>query len=288
MKEEKIDGFRVITIGISGPPIDMVNPDRTWPATVIQFQDKYFLVDCGGGATHGLVKAGVHPALVKNVLFTHHHADHDSDYFTFAIGGWNGPQGRRELNLVGPEDTEKLHKMMLDYYAEDLNYRVNYGFPPEGMFKNVNIREVTEKSEKFQVDGVDITTVDGIHTIRNLVYKLEAGGQSVVITGDSALSEEIITLAEGADMLIIDGHLAVGDFSKRVLSSAAQVDNMRKAHMTNEDVAVTASRAKVKKLLLTHLPPLYVDVEATIQEIKDAGYQGEILLAETGKSYFLD
>lgn len=62
------EGFRVVTIGISGPPMEVVNMDRTWPATLVQYQDKYFLVDCGGGATHGLVKAGILPSEVKNML----------------------------------------------------------------------------------------------------------------------------------------------------------------------------------------------------------------------------
>lgn len=39
------EGFQVVTIGISGPPMDMPNKNRTWPATLVQFQDKYFLVN---------------------------------------------------------------------------------------------------------------------------------------------------------------------------------------------------------------------------------------------------
>lgn len=277
-------GFEVITIGISGPPMDMPNKDRTWPATCIQFKDKYFLVDCGGGATHGLLKAGIEPAKVKNLLFTHHHADHNSDFFTFVIGGWNGPAGRRALNIVGPRQTQQMYDMMMAFYKEDLDYRMHYGFPAEGLAKNVMIKEVSQP-ETFELDGVTVKTVEGIHTITNFAYRFEAEGQSVVVTGDTAYSEKIVELSIGADVLVIDAHMAEGAFAKNVLSNPEQRENMRKAHMSNEDIAMTASKAKVKKVVLTHLPPLGIDDAATKKALRDAGYKGEIIVAETGGRY---
>lgn len=278
------EGFQVVTVGISGPPMDMPNQNRTWPATLVQYQDKYFLVDCGGGATHGLLQCGIPPAKVKNMLFTHHHADHNSDYFTFAIGGWNGPAGRRSLNLVGPKQTKQLHETMLTFYEEDLAYRMHYGFPPAGMTENVMIKEL-KGPETFELDGVKIKTVEGIHTITNFAYRFEAGGQSVVVTGDTAYSDDIIELSQNADILVIDAHMAEGDFSKKVLSNPEQKDNMRKAHMTNEDIAMTASKANVKKVILTHLPPMKVNEPATIKALRDAGYKGEVIVAETHGHY---
>jgi ribonuclease BN (tRNA processing enzyme) len=285
LKQQPIpEGFQVVTIGISGPPMDIPNKDRTWPATLVQFREKYFLVDCGGGATHGLLKSGILPSKVKNLLFTHHHADHNSDFSTFVIGGWNGPGGRRELNLVGPRQTQQLYDMTMAFYKEDLDYRMHYGFPAEGLVKNVSIKEISQP-ETFELDGVTIKTVEGIHTITNFAYRFEADGQSVVVTGDTAYSDDITALSEGADILVIDAHMAEGDFSKNVLSNAEQKDNMRKAHMTNEDIAMTASKAKVKKVILTHLPPLHLDQQATVQALRDAGYTGEIIVAETGGYY---
>ncbi|MGX9416782.1 MBL fold metallo-hydrolase [Vibrio sp. RC27] len=278
------EGFQVITIGIAGPPMETLNRDRTWPATLVQFKDKYFLVDCGGGATHGLLKAGIVPSKVKNLLFTHHHADHNSDFSTFFIGGWNGPMGRRELNIVGPRQTQQLYDMTMTFYKEDLDYRMHYGFPAEGLAKNVTIKEVS-KPETFELDGITVKTVEGIHTITNFAYRFEAEGQSVVVTGDTAYSEDIVELSQNADILVIDAHMAEGDFAKNVLSNAEQRDNMRKAHMSNEDIAMTASKAKVKKVILTHLPPLHVDTSATVKSLRDAGYSGEIEIAETGARY---
>ncbi|TCS35868.1 MBL fold metallo-hydrolase [Reinekea marinisedimentorum] len=278
------EGFQVITIGIAGPPMDLPNRNRTWPATVVQFRDKYFLVDCGGGATHGLLKAGIEPSKVKNLLFTHHHADHNSDFFTFVIGGWNGPGGRRELNIAGPRQTQQLYDMMMTFYKEDLDYRMHYGFPAEGLAKNVTITEMA-KPEAFVMDGVQVKAAEGIHTITNYAYRFEAEGQAVVVTGDTAYSEDIVELSKGADILVIDAHMAEGAFASNVLSNPEQRDNMRKAHMSNEDIAQTASKAKVKKVVLTHLPPLQVDEAATKQALRNAGYEGEIIIAETGGRY---
>lgn len=106
-----------------------------------------------------------------------------------------------------------------------------------------------------------------------------------MVTGDTAYSDDIISLAQDADILVIDAHMAEGDFAKRVLSSDEQRDNMRKAHMSNEDIAATASSANVKKVILTHLPPLHIDQAATTKALRDAGYTGEIVIAQTGGHY---
>lgn len=281
-KTEAVQGLRVVTIGTAGPPL--ASGATTWPATLVQFDDKNFLVDVGAGATHGLLSAGVQPGQVTNLLFTHHHADHNSDYFTYAIGGWSGPEGRRVSNIVGPKKTQELHDMMLKFYKEDIAYRMNYGWSGDGLVTNVNIKEV-KGGETFTLDGVKITTTTGIHTIEDIVYRFDYKGQSVVVTGDSAYCENIADISKDADILVIDAHMAEGTFATNVLSKKKNRENMSKAHMSNEDIAVIAAKANVKKLILTHLPPGKIDADATIKIIRKNGYKGEIIVSKTSGKY---
>jgi ribonuclease Z len=279
---QESEGLSVSTVGSAGPPL--ADGKTTWPSTLVQFGDKNFLCDCGAAATHGLLLAGITPSKVTNLLFTHHHADHNSDYFTYAIGGWAGPKGRRVSNIVGPKKTKDLHAMMLKFYEEDIQYRMDYGWSGDGLVTNVNVTTV-KGGEVFELDGVKISTTTGVHTMENICYRFDYKGQSAVVTGDSAYTENIAKIAKDVDILVIDAHMAEGAFAKNVLSRKTNRDNMRKAHMSNEDIALIAIKANPKKIVLTHLPPGKIDVEATIKAVHSEGYQGEVFVAEPQKWY---
>lgn len=302
-KVEPVDGFQVVTIGTSGPPL---SPTSTWSSTLVQYQDKLFLVDCGGGATYGLLKAGIAPSLVKNMLFTHHHADHDTDYFTFAIGGWNGPTGRRALNLVGPAGTTELHQIMMDYYKEDLQYRIQYSFPPQGIAKNVFIKELNGP-ETFALDGVSISTAQMTHTIDTFAYRFDAGGQSVVVSGDTTYDADLAKLAKNADILVIDAHIPLtGPTIIPVMPKVPELTapegfttfkmeqepdtsssgaSLTRAHATMEEIAKMAKDAGVKKLILTHLPPSGLNQAEVAAFFKASGFEGTVIVGETLGKY---
>jgi ribonuclease BN (tRNA processing enzyme) len=169
---------------------------------------------------------------------------------------------------------------MLTFFADDLNYRklkgINAGITDVGMFSDVNVIELTGENE-FELDGMKVSTAEGIHTMYNLAYKFEAGGQSVVVTGDTAYADDIIELSKEEDISVIDAHMAEGDFVENVLSNDEQRDNMRSAHMSNEDIAMTASKANIKKIIVTHLQPVALDAKAAVQAMRDAGFEGKIV-----------
>jgi hypothetical protein len=97
---------------------------------------------------------------------------------------------------VGFTDTTTSHEpdgtgcngtppIALDFFKEDLEYRTKtVGFPSDGMVTKVNIREFTKDVESFDLDGVKITAIPVPHTVKTYAYRFEAGGQSVVVSGD--------------------------------------------------------------------------------------------------------
>ncbi|WP_420489165.1 MBL fold metallo-hydrolase [Neobacillus vireti] len=93
-------GFRVVTVGSGNPKTEV---GRRAPSTLVQFKDKYFLVDSGENTTSTLLKIGLPAEKITNMLFTHQHVDHNGGFWNFFIDGWQGPTGRRSLNLVGPQ-----------------------------------------------------------------------------------------------------------------------------------------------------------------------------------------
>jgi ribonuclease BN (tRNA processing enzyme) len=272
------DGFRVTIIGSGNPKLDI---KRGGPSTLVQYKDKYFLVDCGQWATRGLLDAGIEVTTVKNMLFTHQHADHNSDYWAFAQGGWGLPTGRRQLNLVGPGVTE-LHRVTLEFFKTDLEYRTKVvGFPTDGLITNVNITEFTGPTESLEMDGVKITAIPVPHTITTYAYRFESGGHSVVVSGDLRYTDKFGPFAKGADILVIDGQLAC-DFSDLPPAAVPGIKaGLSKSHILNEDIGRVAVEANPKQLILTHLSG-GLKLEANSALYSKAGFQGKVIEARDG------
>jgi ribonuclease BN (tRNA processing enzyme) len=276
---QTVNGF-VVTIVGSGNPL--LSAQRSGPSVLVEYQDTQFLVDCGPSSVSSLLTLDVQPEKITNLLFTHHHADHNADYISFAIGGWGMPQGRRELNLVGPTGTEALHQMVLAFYGTDLEYRTQVvGFPGDGMLTNVFIHELTGGGETFEMDGVTITTLPVPHTIETHAYRFEAGGQSVVISGDLTYTDEFAPFAHGADILVFDGQMAVdfSNFPPETAEAARQV--LLNSHISNQEIAWVAAAAAPDKLVLTHLTGT-MNLQENIELYRSAGYYGEVIEAYDG------
>ncbi|MDR1060181.1 MAG: MBL fold metallo-hydrolase, partial [Clostridiales bacterium] len=86
-----------------------------------------------------------------------------------------------------------------------------------------------------------------------------------VFSGDTAWNEDIIALAEGADLLVLDAGLASSG------AAAPAPGKPPAAHLTPEECGIIAARANVKRLLLTHFAP-GSDVARCVKEAR-AGAQ---------------
>jgi ribonuclease BN (tRNA processing enzyme) len=101
------------------------------------------------------------------------------------------------------------------------------------------------------------------HTDVSLAYRIEADHGSVVYSGDTDYSEDLIRLAKGADLLILECAFPEG---QKVTG-----------HLTPSLAGEIAAQAGVKRLLLTHFSPACVghDLVSACQKL----FPGEILLA---------
>ena len=280
------DGFRVITVGSGSPPTE---DGRSWPATLVQYQDKNFLVDCGGGCVHGLEKAGVKPSDISNILFTHHHADHDSDFLTMLIAGWGTYNPRTELNVFGAKGTEKFYELAMDFYDVDIKYRIDTGYATkDGIIDNVDIKDL-KGGEEFELDGVKISTVAVPHSIEAVAFKFEVGDQSVVVTGDTKFSEDLIKFSKDAELVIMDGMLTELKEEDPLFNVFQNIKpQLESAHISLKEIGQTAATGNYKKIVLTHLFNGKMDIERTTEILREQGYKGEVIIAESLKSYEIE
>jgi ribonuclease BN (tRNA processing enzyme) len=107
------------------------------------------------------------------------------------------------------------------------------------------------------------------HPRPNLGMRITAGGRSLVYTGDCGPSEELVRLADGADLLLAEASYADAVRPEVVgaLSSAA-------------DVGREAASAGVRQLILTHLMPRTDEAEALAAAAR--AFAGPIEIARPG------
>ncbi len=292
--------FSVITMGSGSPEL---NPERACACTVIQHKGKYYVLDTGNGASLSFVKGGPHGSYrhgdIAAVIFTHLHQDHVNDYFDVITTRWG--EGGKHLDLIGPPGVGELHRFLVTFFRDDLVYRWLVGGPSgidaEGMFKGVDVREVTGSNE-FGLDGIRVTTAEMTHSMYDLAYRFAVDGRSVVVSGDTAFDARLIALSEGADVLVIDANPWADGTRPRpprgVLSELPaeyqacvpyRGDPDAPNHMPLPDVVRVATEAGVGTVVLTHLWPLPVDaelIERTEAAFLAAGFKGRVVFAEDG------
>lgn len=271
-------GFRVVTVGSGNPKTEV---GRGAPSTLVQYKDKYFLVDSGENTTSTLLKIGLPAEKITNMLFTHQHVDHNGGFWNFFIDGWQGPTGRRSLNLIGPQ-VQELYDTTVNFFKSDLEYRSSLGWPKDGILTNVNINDFTGEKYKFELDGVKITSIPVPHTVPTYAYRFDAKGQSVVVSGDLIYSDKFAKFAKNADILVIDGMLS-SDFSFVPEQARENLKNgLKLSHATLEDLAKMAADSKAKKVVLTHIGLGNVDIPSISIVFSAAEFKGEIIAAEDG------
>ena len=118
---------------------------------------------------------------------------------------------------------------------------------------------------------VRATLVDHPPVVPACAYRFDAADRSIVISGDTARSDNLIQLAEGAEVLVHSAVYlpAVDRLAARVPNAATLKRSIIAGQTSAEDAGRVAQAAGVKILVLSHLIPAD-DPEVTEQMWADA------------------
>lgn len=277
-----------ITLTGTGTPIPMA--DRNGMSIHVAGEDDQLLVDCGPGTVHGLLDAGIDPTNVEKLLFTHHHMDHNVEFFQFVIGTW--VVGRSALSIWGPAGTHDLHDGLHSAFEQDLRARETVGDRSQAGLTDVTANEFAAGASldvpQWEVTTLEVDHVEGLETV---AYRIEepATGQVVVYSGDTRPVDGMADFACGADVLIHDSTLApyAGETpdDEVVWEQFTEIDqefydHLAEIHSTPEQAGSVAAAAGVETLVLTHLLP-YRDEQAMKDAASDV-FDGRVLVASDG------
>jgi len=274
----------VVFLGTAG---SMPTARRAPSATLVRRGGERLLFDCGEGTQRQLLRSDVGLVDLHEIFLTHFHADHflglPGMLKTFALRGRELP-----LTLFGPRGLDELLRTLqrifgrLTYEVAVVELAAGAALPRDGYelrtFSVHHGRDALgyalveeERPGRFDVAtadalgvpfgpergalqaGTSVSLADGRIVTPDEVLGAVRPGRKLVLTGDTAPTEDIVDAALGADLLV---HEAT--FCEDEAERARETE-----HSTALEAARVARDAGVRLLALTHLSSRYTggDIE---------------------------
>jgi len=246
---------RLILLGTGGGPTPKLH--RSSPAQVIVVNGASYIVDCGNGVARQMVLAGQPLDSIRGVFVTHHHSDHNADYGNLLLLSWASVLSSR-VDAYGPPPLTEMTRLFLALNAYDIAIRMaDEARPPLGDL--IFPHEIEADGLVMRDGNVTVTAalVDHPPVWPAFAYRFDCPDRSIVFSGDTRPSKNLVRLAQGADVLVHEVMYLPGiDQLVRAEAGAATLrEHLLASHTTTEDAGRIATEAGVKTLVLTHFVP---------------------------------
>ena len=247
-----------LSVTILGSGTCVPSLKRSSCSVLMKAGDNILLFDSGAGTMRRLLEAGIEIYDVSFVFFSHFHPDHTGELASFLFSNKYPDEGRRRIPL-----TLAAGRGFLKFFE---NLKGVYGHwiePNPGLLSIVEFDTIRGDAHRYENFSVETQPME--HNPESIAYRITgSGGASVVYSGDTDFSDNLITLSKNADLLICESALP---------------DELKvKGHLTPSQAGEIASRANVGKLILTHFYPECdgADIEKECRKT----YAGPLILAE--------
>lgn len=245
---------RLILLGTAGGPRPRPAPSAA--AQVIVVNDMAYLVDCGDGVARQLTAAGIPVSWLRHMFITHQHSDHNADYGNLILLSW--AELRAAVDAWGPPPLEKMTRLFLELNEFDITTRTaDEGRKP--LAPLLKPHEITKAGLVMQDDRVRVTAALVPHPPieHAFAYRFDTADRSIVVSGDTARSDALIKLAQGADVLVHEVLWvpAVDRIAASFPNSTTLKQHIIDSHTSVEDAGRVAQAAGVKTLVLSHFVP---------------------------------
>jgi ribonuclease BN (tRNA processing enzyme) len=190
----------------------------------------HVLLDCGTSSLIALARLGLAPASIDAVLVSHLHGDHFGG-IPFLVLDQQFARRDRPLLLVGPRGLgDRVTQSMEVLFPGSSHVQRRF---------ELHTIELTDHAQT-RVGPLEITAHPVNHASGAPTYGLRVVCEDKIIaySGDTEWTDELIELADGADLFICEAYT----FEKSV-----------KYHLSYSKLAEHRSRLRCKRLVLTHM-----------------------------------
>jgi ribonuclease Z len=273
----------IIFLGTSGswPTIK-----RNVSAIAVKRGSEIILIDCGEGTQRQFQRSYLSYMQISHIFITHFHGDHflgiPGLIQTMQLNDREkplhiyGPKGMKELTnqllslgyfkpsfkIISHEVKERdilalngynIQVLAVKHNVPALAYSIEENKRPGKFNKSKALKLKIPEGPMFNKlqRGHNITLNNGKKITPDMVLGPARKGRKVVISGDTIPCDKLINFAKNADILIHDA----------TFDSEFEEISKDYGHTTALQAAEIAKKAKVEKLILTHISPRYIDDE---------------------------
>lgn len=262
------EGLHLVLCGAGSP---MPDPQRSGPCVAVIADGRVYVFDAGTGGVRNLIARGILPGQIAAVFLTHFHSDHIDGLGELMMLRWVGGPHTTPLPVWGPSGVEAVVAGFNAAYSQDVGYRVaHHGsalLAREGSggiarpFSPPAVREAVTLLDEGELQ-IRAFTVSHPPIEPAVAYRVDYRGRSLVISGDTVKSDNLLHFARGADLLV---HEALSPELVAVMTAGAEAANdaamvkitkdIPDYHTTPVEVAELAAEAGVGHLLFYHVVP---------------------------------
>ncbi|MEP0067931.1 MBL fold metallo-hydrolase [Pyruvatibacter sp.] len=296
-------------VGLCGAGAPMADAARGGPCAIVLAKQgdktQTFVVDAGTGGVRTLQQMGLPAGAIDGVLLTHFHSDHIDGLGELAMQRWVNRTATSPLPVYGPAGVERVVNGFNEAYSHDFVHRTDHHgddiVPASGAgMTAVAFAEPVDGVAPVIVDrdGLKITTFKVDHTPVSpaVGYRFDFMGRSIVISGDTVKSDNLIRFAKDADLLM---HEALSPTLVGIITDGARKagrDNIATItvdildyHTYPVQAAEAAQEAGVDMLVFHHIvPPLpLAPLEDVFMEGVSDAYDGPAVIAVDGDFWSL-
>ncbi len=266
--------------------------DRGLPAIALKREGEIILMDCGEGVQRQVLALGIGLGKDMTILVTHLHGDHVTGLLGL-LQTMSLAQRRKPLDIVGPPKLLKWLKVTSDLLHIGLTFPIRFTQAKPGVV--------------LRTEGFRIRAAKALHSVEAYAYvaeerarpgvfypekakklgipegklwsKLQKGrpvkvdsrtieptmvtgpprmGRKIGYSGDTRPSPRLARFFSGCDLLIFDSTFSAKDKDKA----------LERMHSTCVEAAQMASRARVRRLVLTHFSARYTSPSVLVREAR--------------------
>ncbi|MES2259606.1 MAG: MBL fold metallo-hydrolase [Pseudomonadota bacterium] len=265
--------MRVVLLGTSGPEL---SPNRFGYATLVEAGGQRLLFDIGRGTLQRLYESRIKVISVGAVFITHLHNDHIEGLPSLWLTPWFLLGRTLPLQIWGPAGTRSMVDGMQAMYRFDLEHRVNAFNKLENLIPRVT--EVAE-GEVYSKEGVKVFAFPVKHDDGDPAfgYRISYKGHSVVLSGDTTYSENVVRHGRNADLIV---HNVIAMSEK--LSKAPEMSQVLAKLTSPEQAARVFNEAAPKLAVFSHIVKKELHGvagdEVVMQRTRKAGYAGPLVM----------
>ena len=246
--------MRLTVLGCAG---SYPGPASPCSGYLVEHDGFRLVLDLGAGAL-GSLQRHVDLLDVDAVYVSHLHTDHCIDLVAYSYARRYHPDGLPPpLPVYGPEG---LAQRLCQAFEEP---------PADGLLDVFDFHEVPVGTQS--IGPFTVSTARMNHPVECHGLRVEAGGRTLVYSGDTAATPALVELARDADLLLCEA------------SWPDAPDRPPGLHLSGREAGEHAAAAGARRLLLTHLIS-WADPSTVVAEAAQA-YPGPLEVVGCGSSY---